>query len=395
VASDDQSEPEDDLVEVVDPEDDEDEIDLSSPSADESLRYFGVDFDVDGLVRRFKQGELIIPRFNPPNKATSNTGYAAFQRNFVWKKKQMDRFVESILLGYPIPSIFLVELKTRQYIVLDGQQRLTTLAAFFEGEYPNGRGGTRPFTLDYVPRAGGFFGRSYETLAPSDRRLLNNALIQATVVIPTGEDGKKAVYALFDRINSGGTKLNEQQIRVAIFSGAAVDMIRDMNQDRNWRSLFGGEAHRDLKDQELILRYLALKSVASQIAYDDDDTAYKSPLSTFMTNYLDGLDSSLTEHDRETEKTEFGRACALLVDAVGVDALRRNRTINAARSDSILVGLTLALKENPDLQADEVRDAYRSLDSNAEYRQNTEKSTSHRTTVNSRVRLSVGAFRSA
>ncbi|GAA3811336.1 DUF262 domain-containing protein [Amycolatopsis tucumanensis] len=378
-------------TEVVDPEQDDDEIDLGAPSAEESLRYFGVDFDVEGLVRRFERGELIIPRFDPEEPANENTGYAAFQRNFVWKKKQMDRFIESILLGYPIPGIFLVELKNRQYIVLDGQQRLTTLHAFYRGDYDAG-GKNVPFSLEYVKKGGPFKSRTYETLDPADKRLFNNALIQATVVLPAGDEGKKAIYALFDRINSGGTKLNEQQIRVAIYSGTAVNMIREMNRDGNWRTLFGGPPHRDLKDQELILRYLTLKSVGLALRDNGDDTAYKSPLATFMTDHLEYLDKNITEELREREMYEFSTACALLVESVGPLALRRNRAINAARADSILAGLTLAIRENPSISTDKVRTAYESLGSNEEFDNNTQKSTSHRNSVNARLRASIAAF---
>ncbi len=377
---------------IEDPEGDENEIELATPSAQESLRYFGVDFDVEGLVRRFERGELVIPRFNPPDEAAEDIGYEAFQRDFVWKKKQMDRFVESILLGYPVPGIFLVELETRQYIVLDGQQRLTTLRDFYRGEYASPRG-AKPFKLDYVATDSPFHGQSYGSLSASDTRLLNNALIQATVVLPDGEQGKMAIYALFERINSGGTKLNEQQIRVAIYNGSVTKMIRDMNDDANWRLLFGAsKPHRDLKDQELILRYLTLKDVAHAMSVGEA-SPYKAPLAAFMTKYLDDHDLSFSAADKDRELVEFSRACALLVDAGGNSALRRNRTINAARSDSILAGIALALREGVELDSKRVSSALARLDGNAKYRENTEKSTSHRSSVDARLSEAVKAFR--
>jgi hypothetical protein len=384
------TEPEGDAeeTEVFDPEQDENEVEIGPPSAEEALRYFGVDFDVDGLVRRFKQKEIIVPRFDPEEPENSGTGYAGFQRNFVWKKRQMDRFVESILLGYPVPGIFLVELPNRRYIVLDGQQRLTTLRDFFQGEYqtPSGK---REFALDYA--APPFQGLTYDSLQSADRRLLNNALIQATVALPIGNSGKLAVYTLFERINSGGTKLNDQQIRVAIFPGKATQLIRQLNKDANWRKLFGA-VHRDLRDQELILRYLALKRVAGgEIGTDGQPIAYKAPMATFMSKYLDD-NEEMSAEKVQAELREFAAACRLLVEAEGPTALKRNRTINAARADSILAGLSLAVRRNEKISPQAVHSAMVALEENQEYVEKTQKSTSHKLSVTGRLEAAVAAF---
>ncbi|WP_167837702.1 DUF262 domain-containing protein [Nocardia altamirensis] len=368
---------------VLDPETDEDEVVLGPPSAEESLRYFGVDFDVEGLVRRFGRKELIVPRFDPEEPENRSTGYFGFQRDFVWTKRQMDRFIESVLLGYPVPGIFLVELATRQYLVLDGQQRLTTLAAFYDGVIENPKGGSREFILEYA--APPFKGKSYETLEGTDRRVLNNALIQATVTLPVGDAGKIAIYTLFERINSGGTKLKDQQIRVAIFPGDATELVRTLNSDPNWRVLFGPR-HRDLGDQELILRYLSLKQVAEKIQEigEAGAVAFTPPMATFMSNFLDE-NTTMPEGIQAREISEFATACRLLVEANGKDALKRSRTINAARADSILAGLTLAIRRDSSLDALRVADAMQRLELDPLYIESTQKSTSHRSSVRDRL----------
>lgn len=378
-----------DQTEVTDPEQDE-EVILAPPSAEGSLRYFGVDFDVEGLVRRFDRKELIVPRFDPEEPEAAGTGYAGFQRNFVWKKRQMDRFIESVLLGYPVPGIFLVELKSRQYIVLDGQQRLTTLHSFYNGQYSTPEGGLRDFELQYVGAP--FQGRSYNTLEPADQRVLNNALIQATVTLPVGKDGKLAIYTLFERINSGGTQLKDQQIRVAIYPGDATKLVRRLNDDDNWRTLFGPK-HRDLRDQELILRYLSLKEVAKDIIRNGESGAesFTPPMATFMSKFL-GNHEQMDSKVMEVEKAEFAQACNLLLLSAGKDALKRNRAINAARADSILTGLTLALRRNPTLTADAVRRGLEALESDSDYLESTQKSTSHRLSVSRRLTASLRAF---
>jgi hypothetical protein len=374
---------EDTLVE--DPEQNE-EIVLAPPSADEALRYFGVDFDVEGLVRRFDRHELIVPRFDPRVDETEDHGYEGFQRNFVWTKRQMDRFIESVLLGYPVPGIFLVELESRRYVVLDGQQRLTTLASFYKGLTPDGKA----FELDHVGEQ--FKGHLYDTLDGAAQRKLNNAMIQATITVPQGEDGPMAIYALFERINSGGTKLTPQQIRVALFAGGdATQLARKMNSDPNWRKLFGTPAHRDGRDQELILRYLALKSVAESMLDPGDSVEFQPPMSAFMTKYLD-RNKVIPASSKKVENEEFSHACRLLIAAEGDTALRRVRTINAARADSILAALTLAIRRDDSLSVEKVRRAMKLTNENADYVQFTTVSTSHRKSVEGRLRIALENF---
>ena len=87
------------------------------------VSYSGQDFDIAGLVRRMGTEDILIPTFGHEDSRIETAG---FQRSFVWRRPQMDRFIESLLLGYPIPGIFLVRQADRRYLVLTGQQRLKT-----------------------------------------------------------------------------------------------------------------------------------------------------------------------------------------------------------------------------------------------------------------------------
>jgi hypothetical protein len=121
----DQEEP-DDLVEDESQQDDEGLVDIG----DSTLKYFGADFDVAGLVRRLTDGDIAVPRFDPDESEGSSL--EGFQRKRVWTNSRMEKFIESLLLGWPVPSIFLVLDVDQRYLVLDGQQRLTSLRCFFE-----------------------------------------------------------------------------------------------------------------------------------------------------------------------------------------------------------------------------------------------------------------------
>ena len=96
-----------------------------------SVNSFGADFLIDGLISRLKSEDIYRP---------------TFQRQFVWTLPQASKFIKSILLGLPIPGIFLYrEEETRKHLIIDGLQRLTTIASFAAGRLP---GSDRVFKLE-------------------------------------------------------------------------------------------------------------------------------------------------------------------------------------------------------------------------------------------------------
>ena len=84
-----------------------------------SITSFGADFLVDGVVKRLNAGDIVIPSYKKPSAEGQST--VGFQRDFVWDKWQSDRFVESLLLGLPVPGIFLVKEPNEKHLVLDGK----------------------------------------------------------------------------------------------------------------------------------------------------------------------------------------------------------------------------------------------------------------------------------
>jgi hypothetical protein len=286
------------------------------------------------------------------------------------------------LLGYPVPGIFLVELSDRRYLVLDGQQRLTTLQAFKHGKYRSARGISK-FSLRYVGDE--FKGHTYENLEPTPQRLFDNTFIQATIVVPKGAEGKRGVYSLFERINSGGTNLKPQQIRVALYAGDTVNFVRDLNQDSNWRALFGPH-NRDLKDHELILRAISLMPTARGVQ------VFRPPMARFLNDYLDVHQEQLPP-DADGIQRRFTLAVRLLNEARGRDALRiRGTQVNAAHTDAVLVGLMTALGRNGSLTVTDVESALSALLANERYQYAVSESTSHSEQVSARISLATKAF---
>lgn len=351
-------------------------------TAPSKLPYFGADFDVAGLVRRLDSGDIVIPRFDPDE--SNGLTIDGFQRQPVWTPSRMDSFIESLLFGWPIPSIFLVVEPDGRYLVLDGQQRLTTLQNFYHGEHADGK----PFKLKDVTQE--FQGAQYETLDDASQRRLNNTFIQAVVIEPAPDEGKEAVYRLFGRLNSGGVSLTSHEIRVALYRGPLVDLIRDLNNDPNWRMLFG-PPHNKLKDHELILRSLAMSSLINQLVDNWANpqqrlASYKPPMSQFLNTYLEAH-NKISENDKSNIVKSFQEACQLLYAAHGADALKLSGRINAAHIDALLGTLMYAGRAGITLNTDTLREGIDRLRRNQEYLHLVSRSTSHRDSVIGRLRM--------
>lgn len=199
------------------------------------VEYYGADFPVDTLVKRMAEKEFIIP---------------GFQRKYVWKEEEASRFIETLLLGLPSPSLFLAKDKfSKKYLVIDGQQRLKTLQYFFQGFFEEGT----VFKLKNVVQD--LEGLTYSTLPPSERRELDNAIIHCIIISESYDP--QGIFYLFERLNTTGTPLNPQEIRNAIYHGSFSQLLQDLSSNETWRELYGKDDIR-ANEQEHILRFLAL-----------------------------------------------------------------------------------------------------------------------------------------
>lgn len=303
----------------------EDLTDSEDPPVE--VTFSSQDFDVAGLVRRLEAQSILVPRLGTSDPRVDPAG---FQRGFVWTRAQMDRFIESLLLGYPVPGIFLVKQAQNRLLVLDGQQRLLTLQYFIKGQFKD-----KPFALTNVSRD--FRGLTYRSLTESLRFKLDDSYMQATIVSTDGSpEVNNAIYQIFERLNSGGTQLTPHEIRVALAAGPLIEYLEGLNNEPAWRGLYGPRSQR-LRDQELILRILAL--------YGESDR-YSRPLKTFLNRYA-------TDH-RELDRSVtsagdlFKSASAVLMNQIGPRAFRRPgvNQVNVAQAEAIMVGLMRATANN-------------------------------------------------
>lgn len=358
----------DNLAGYVPEETYQDELNEVLPSPYQ-ITSWGTDPDVDGLVRRMQEGDIFIP---------------PFQRNYVWNFTQASRFIESLLLGLPVPGIFLArEEESERLLVIDGQQRLRTLQFFFEGEY--GLVNKRPFALQGVlPQ---FDGLTFQTLKPGEKRHLRNQILHATVVRQDNprEDDSSSMYELFERLNTGGTQLAGQEIRACIFHGKFNTLVSELNGNSDWRTLYGEQTfHPRMRDQELILRFLSLF-----FGWEH----YKDPMKRFLNNFM-RTNRELQIHGRDEIEQLFQETMSEICSKIGKRAFRPSGTFNAAVFDAVAVGVALVAKRTgvSHLSADAMHAAYERLTARTDFAEATRKATTNPAAVKLRIGESIKEF---
>lgn len=350
--------------------DDESERDDEVAPTSFDVTSYGSDPEVEGLVRKINRGDILVP---------------PFQRDYVWRQAEASRFIESLLLGLPVPGVFFAtDPESNKQLVIDGQQRLKSLQFFYNGYFNPKPYQKRQRVFSLVKVQARFEGKTYKTLDDRDRTRLDNAIIHATVVkqtLPAGDD--TSMYHIFERLNSGGRKLSQQEIRVALYHGPLMDLIVQLNQWEPWRDILGG-ASSGLKDQELILRFFALLK---------DEDNYSRPMAEFLSRFAGKYRNAQGEFQDEMPVL-FKSTLLQFYNELGRTAFRPGRAVNAAVFDSCMVGLARRLSRGdlPRPSGEKIASAYNELLADTEYNEVISRSTADEKFVTRRIEKAVTAF---
>ncbi len=321
-----------------------------------NISSYGADYTVDSLVKRLKAGAFFVP---------------PFQRGYVWNHKQASRFIESLLLGLPVPGIFLYrEPSTNKHLVIDGQQRLKTLQFFFEGTFKE-----KKFRLTDISKQ--WVGLTWEDLEEADRLKLEDSIVHATVF--QQDEPKKSdqsIYYVFERINTGGMRLSTQEIRVCVSYGAFVQLLRSVNSYESWREIFGPPSKR-LKDQELLLRFFAFYFA---------DIDYERPMNEFLNNFM-AYHRNLETRPPEEFRAVFNQTIDMIRNAIGSRAFRPISTLNAAVFDSVMVATANRLAKGPVNNSQSFVEQYNALLADNDFQESIKRSTSNEERVLTRMKL--------
>lgn len=225
-----------------------------------------------------------------------------YQRRFRWDENRKSKLIESFLMNVPVPPIFLNEDDFGKYSVIDGKQRLSAIHEFITGK----------LTLKNLQVFKDLNDLNFFDLPIEFQNSLKiRANVRAIIILRQSD--KDIKYEVFQRLNTGGVKLNAQEIRNSAFPGLLNDKILSLSEDTFFHKILGiksktkSRIYQEMKDAELVLRFFALKD-----SYKDYGGGLKNILDTYLDDNqtLDGNSVNILEKEfketLEMVKAVFG-----------------------------------------------------------------------------------------
>lgn len=276
------------------------------------------DWTLELLASKFKSGDIIIPDY---------------QRKFVWDMRRASTLIESFAIGLPVPQVFFYENSDGQLEVIDGQQRITSIAYFFEGFFgeEDANGNRKVFKLKGLEQRKDLEGKAFAELDERTKRRIKNASLRGVTVkqLTPDQEQPESVYHIFERLNTGGQPLNAQEIRNAVYRGDLLAKLEDLNREKNWRLIYGKpDPDPKQRDIELILRLLA---------FFQNTENYVPPMKDFLSKEMSKNRGFDTDRAKDFSKI-FPFATRVIVEAIQ-KPFRPRGLLNAAALEAVMVAL--------------------------------------------------------
>lgn len=292
---------------------------------DQSKRidFYITEYSVEMLADKMRSGEYVVP---------------LYQRKFTWEAERKHRFIESLLMGLPIPFMFFWEMEDGKLEIVDGSQRLRTIEEFVLGDLRIGE-------LEQLTHLEGL---RFADLPISRQRKIRNRSIRGIVLNEHADESAR--LDMFDRINTGSKIPKKAEIRRGALRGDFLDLVVELAKDSLLLELapMSKKSADERGYEELVTRFFA---------YGDGLDGYRDRPADFIFNYskrmnsLFATDSSLGERYR----TRFSDTMNF-VKAAFPDGFRKVSTSKAtprARFEAIAIGSALALEEKPSLAGED------------------------------------------
>lgn len=209
-----------------------------------NIDTWGADLSFRELITMYSEDELLKPEL---------------QRNYVWDRAEASRFIESLLLGLPVPSIFLAKVQNEKTLIIDGYQRIMTVYEYVHQGIFSKDG--KVFKLSNTNKINPKWrGKAFSELTDTEQRKIKSTTIHSIFFRQKEpKDDDTSLFQVFERINTGGRTLTSQEIRNCVYQGDLNRLLIKLNDYPEWRQLFGTKAADPrMKDIEFILRFLAL-----------------------------------------------------------------------------------------------------------------------------------------
>ena len=329
------------LLESIDNEesqDKQDDRDMSDNSSDEEIypASINVSKDDSSVYELKRQKDLERIQLSP-----------SYQRGNVWSSKQKSELIESILMGIPLPIMYFFQDNSGIKQVVDGKQRLSALFDFMDNK----------FSLSELNILQELKGKKFKNLNGLDQGKLEDYKIPINVIKPPTPDRIK--FDIFDRVNRGGTRLNNQEMRNAIYQGRATKLLEELKDNENFKKATDYSIRgKVMKDRYMILRFIAFYLWKNKILKNKDGSLieYKSDIDTFLGKTMEFLNFT-SEETVQKAKTAFEFAMTNACSIFSQNGFRVSsylhesykRPVNMALFDSLAYLLSNeSIQMNPD-----------------------------------------------
>lgn len=352
---------------------------MSSYSDDSlfNISSFGTDISFRELITMYDEGDLEKPEM---------------QRRYVWQKQEASRFIDSILLGLPVPSIFLAKNNEEKRLIVDGYQRIMTVYDFVKKGIFGGDG--KLFSLSNTESINKKWrGKTFAELKPEEQRKIKNSPIHAIVFEQKEPKDDTGMYQIFERINTSGRSLKPQEIRNCVYHGEFNRFLLELNKNQYWRDIWGEkELDSRMSDVELILRVFAFSNIKDSPEMSKNQILLAKYLNDFM-KYA----SEFPKNKLEFMASAFSKNMRYIFERLGKNAFRNGKTkdgnflfakkINPAIMDSIYVATDFYNNQKSLNIVEDLMVNYKELLSDEEYQDVISKRTTSIENIKKRIEI--------
>lgn len=339
-----------------------------------NITSWGADMSFRELISMYDDDELLKPEL---------------QRKYVWEKAEASRFIESILLGLPIPSIFLANTPEGNKLIIDGYQRIMTVYDYVKkGIFSKDN---KTFKLTNNEKINHRWrGKAFNELNEFDQKKIRQTTIHAIIFEQKHpKESDSSLFQIFERINTSGKILKPQEIRNCVYQGNLNSLLFELNRNECWRILFGQNEDSRMNDLEFILRFFALSD--NEIKSKSDG---QISLKLFLNNFM-GKKSNNTKSFIENKRTEFKTTIDFIYENFGSNAFKNINSENNYLTrfhptifDSISIATNYVINvKKLKIKLEDVENKHKELLSNTEYKVYTSSRTTNIEHINGRIDL--------
>lgn len=311
------------------------ELAASLEAIEQQIESEKKEFDFD--IREYPL-EFLQQQFNPSSDSGKEPDLYIpdYQRDFVWTNKQQSLFIESLLIGLPVPYIFGADISSEEDTgdgrveIIDGAQRVQTIDAFLTGK----------LLLEGMERLPLLETKTYDDLPAARKRRFNRTTIRMIELSNINEDGRRL---MFDRLNTGGTKLSDMEKRRGISSSPFMKLVDNLASHQLAIDLMPLPASKlkRREREEYVLRFFA---------YLNNYQNFVKSVQEFLNEYIIQADKDIQQKRHEYEESFLNTLT--FINNNFENGFRRSANVNIisrVRFEALAVGAALAIKEKPEL----------------------------------------------